>query len=164
MLTFAPRANRLYLYPRSTETPNRNGTTSEPALSAVEGPECSAKRATTDLPSATHHRPSLGALESQQWRANDLSPSELRVQSSQSRKQSEEARRLLRRGRDGLRRPVELTLPDDQHSEDEDRLIIVGVSASQRLLFVVYTEDDSRIRIIGARLVTGIERQQYEQS
>ena len=60
--------------------------------------------------------------------------------------------------------PLSSTLPDDQHSEDEDRLIIVGVSASQRLLFVVYTEDDSRIRIIGARLVTAVERQQYEQS
>jgi uncharacterized protein len=60
--------------------------------------------------------------------------------------------------------PLSSTLPDDQHSEDDDRLIIVGLSASQRLLFVVYTEDDSHIRIIGARLVTAVEKQQYEQS
>ena len=59
--------------------------------------------------------------------------------------------------------PLSSTLPDDQHSEDEDRFITVGMSAQQRLLFVVYTERDSRIRLIGARLVTAAEREQYEQ-
>ena len=60
--------------------------------------------------------------------------------------------------------PLSSTLPDDQHSDEEDRLIIVGLSSQRRLLFVVYTEIDSRIRLIGARPVTAAERDQYEQS
>lgn len=60
--------------------------------------------------------------------------------------------------------PLSSTLPDDQHSEDESRFITVGLSSKQRLLFVVYTEAGSRIRLIGARLVTAAEREQYEQS
>jgi uncharacterized protein len=59
--------------------------------------------------------------------------------------------------------PLSSTLPDDQHSDDENRFIIVGLSSQQRLLFVVYTETDSRIRLIGARPVTAAEREQYEQ-
>ena len=59
--------------------------------------------------------------------------------------------------------PLSSTLPDDQHSEDEERLIIVGMSSKHRLLFVVYTEITSCIRIIGARLATATERQQYEE-
>jgi uncharacterized DUF497 family protein len=60
--------------------------------------------------------------------------------------------------------PLSSTLPDDQHSEDEHRFITVGLSSKQRLLFVVYTETDSRIRLIGARPTTATEREQYEQS
>jgi uncharacterized DUF497 family protein len=60
--------------------------------------------------------------------------------------------------------PLSSTLPDDQHSNDENRFITVGMSIKQRLLFVVYTETDSRIRLIGARPVTAVEREQYEQS
>jgi uncharacterized DUF497 family protein len=52
--------------------------------------------------------------------------------------------------------PLSSTLPDDQHSDDEDRFITVGMSALQRLPFVVYTERDSRIRLIGARRVAHI--------
>ncbi len=55
------------------------------------------------------------------------------------------------------------TLPDDQHSHDEPRFITVGLSSAQRLLFVVYTERDSRFRLIGARPVTAAESKQYEQ-
>ena len=60
--------------------------------------------------------------------------------------------------------PLSSTLPDDQHSNDENRFITVGLSSAQRLLFVVYTETDSRIRLIGARPVTAAEREQYEQA
>jgi uncharacterized protein len=59
--------------------------------------------------------------------------------------------------------PLSSTLPDDQHSDDELRFVTVGMSSRQRLLFVVYTEIDSRIRLIGARPVTATERKQYEQ-
>jgi uncharacterized protein len=60
--------------------------------------------------------------------------------------------------------PLASTLPDDQHSEDEDRLLTVGLSARLRILFVVYTETDFGVRIIGARPATISERKQYEQS
>lgn len=56
------------------------------------------------------------------------------------------------------------TLDDDQHSWDERRQITVGKSDKQRVLFVVYTETDSVIRIIGARLADPTERKQYEES
>ncbi len=59
--------------------------------------------------------------------------------------------------------PLSSTLHDDQHSDDEDRLVTVGLSSRQRLLFILYTETDSRIRLIGARPVTATERRQYEQ-
>jgi uncharacterized DUF497 family protein len=55
------------------------------------------------------------------------------------------------------------TLPDDQHSFDEERFITVGISSRNRLLFVVYTEDVSGIRLIGARLATATEKRQYEE-
>lgn len=35
--------------------------------------------------------------------------------------------------------PLASTLPDDQHSLDDDRFITVGMSAKHRILFVVYT-------------------------
>ncbi|WP_311733131.1 hypothetical protein [Granulicella mallensis] len=40
----------------------------------------------------------------------------------------------------------------------------VGMSSRQRLLFVVYTDTVSSIRIIGARLATATERKQYEET
>lgn len=55
------------------------------------------------------------------------------------------------------------TLLDDQHSDDEFRFVVVGMSFRQRLLFVVYTETTSGIRLIGARLATATEREQYEE-
>jgi uncharacterized DUF497 family protein len=56
------------------------------------------------------------------------------------------------------------TLPDDLHSEEEERFLTVGMSFNRRTLFVVYTEDTSGIRIIGARLATATEREQYEEN
>ena len=50
--------------------------------------------------------------------------------------------------------PLSSTLPDPLHSDDEDRFITPDLSARNRLLFVVYTERGSRIRVIGARLAT----------
>jgi uncharacterized protein len=60
--------------------------------------------------------------------------------------------------------PLASSLPDDQHSLDEDRQITVGLSSSHRLLFVVYTETGTAIRLIGARLATAVEREQYEEN
>lgn len=60
--------------------------------------------------------------------------------------------------------PLASTLPDDQHSLDENRFITVGQSSRHRALFVVYTETTSGIRLIGARSATAAEVKQYEES
>ncbi len=57
--------------------------------------------------------------------------------------------------------PLASTLPDDQHSVDENRYLTVGTSDRQRVLFIVYTESTSGIRLIGARLATATEKRQY---
>jgi hypothetical protein len=59
--------------------------------------------------------------------------------------------------------PLSSTLPDDQHSDGESRWISIGKSSRQRILFVVYTETNSGIRLIGARAATAAEIRQYEE-
>lgn len=59
--------------------------------------------------------------------------------------------------------PLSATVFDPDHSDDEDRYIIVGFSNRKRLLIVSYTERANRIRIISARELTPIERQEYEE-
>jgi uncharacterized protein len=55
------------------------------------------------------------------------------------------------------------TVPDPDHSEDEDRYIIIGLSQRSRLLMVAHTERGERIRIISARTLTPTEREAYEE-
>ena len=54
-------------------------------------------------------------------------------------------------------------LDDPDHSEDEDRFILLGMSAAPRLLVVVhaYREIGGVIRIISARKATPRERRAY---
>ena len=52
---------------------------------------------------------------------------------------------------------------DPDHSEDELRYLIVGVSDQERLLIVSYTERDVSIRLISAREVTRSERKAYKE-
>ncbi|HKE86404.1 MAG TPA: BrnT family toxin [Vicinamibacterales bacterium] len=58
--------------------------------------------------------------------------------------------------------PLEVTIPDPDHSEGEFRFLSLGLSAGGRLLVVAYTEREGRIRIINAREATSQERKQYE--
>ena len=51
----------------------------------------------------------------------------------------------------------------DLDAEAEERLVTLGMDALYRLLLVVYTWRDERIRIISARRATGRERRQYEE-
>ncbi len=51
---------------------------------------------------------------------------------------------------------------DPDHSDVEDRFIIVGQSHQNRLLIVSFTERSNTIRIISAREVTPIEKDDYE--
>ena len=52
---------------------------------------------------------------------------------------------------------------DPEHSEDEDRFILLGISSGLRLLVVChcYREDDMIIRIISARKANRQEQKQY---
>ncbi len=52
---------------------------------------------------------------------------------------------------------------DEEHSEQEDRFLMLGMSYNLRILLVVhcYREDESIIRIISARKATKQERKQY---
>jgi len=60
--------------------------------------------------------------------------------------------------------PLSATFPDPDHSDEEDRLIIIGLSNRQRLLMVSHTEQGDQIRIISARKLTPFERKQYEEA
>ena len=54
---------------------------------------------------------------------------------------------------------------DPDHSEDEDRFILLGFSSSSKILTVVhcYRDDEKNIRIISARKSTDIEENQYRE-
>jgi uncharacterized DUF497 family protein len=53
---------------------------------------------------------------------------------------------------------------DPDHSEDEERYLIVGQSNRGRLLMIVsYTERGDSIRLISTREVTRTEREAYEE-
>jgi uncharacterized DUF497 family protein len=55
-----------------------------------------------------------------------------------------------------------LNMPDPDHSEGEQRFLVLGMSAQARLVVVSYAERPPNTRIISARLVTPKERRQYE--
>jgi hypothetical protein len=59
---------------------------------------------------------------------------------------------------------LSITYPDPDHSADEHRFLIFGVSAQGRLLVVAHTERNPIVRIINARLATRMERKIYEES
>lgn len=59
--------------------------------------------------------------------------------------------------------PLSITVPDPDHSIEEDRYITVGMSNRRRLLIVAHTERGDRIRIISARELTRAERKAYEE-
>jgi uncharacterized DUF497 family protein len=59
--------------------------------------------------------------------------------------------------------PLYVDFYDLDHSEDEERYLIVGESNRGRLLIVSYTERRESIRIISAREVTKSERETYEE-
>ena len=58
---------------------------------------------------------------------------------------------------------LSITVPDPDHSFDEERFVIVGVSHEGRLLIVSHAERASHIRIISARELTRDERSAYEE-
>ena len=53
-------------------------------------------------------------------------------------------------------------VPDPDHSGDERRFLIVGISKQHRFLIVSYADRGSRLRIISARELTRSEKRAYE--
>jgi len=59
--------------------------------------------------------------------------------------------------------PLYVEFYDPDHSEDEERYLIVGESNRGRLLIVSYTKRGDSVRLISAREVTRTEREAYEE-
>ena len=60
--------------------------------------------------------------------------------------------------------PLAAIFDDEVHSEEEQREIIIGHSAQNRLLLVSFTERAGAIRIISSRRATKKERRDYEEN
>jgi len=59
---------------------------------------------------------------------------------------------------------LSLTIADPDHSDEEDRFILLGTTYQGRLVVVVHTERGDNIRIISARAATTRrERNTYEE-
>lgn len=59
--------------------------------------------------------------------------------------------------------PLSVLIPDPDHSAEEQRYLVLGLSNRRRLLVVAFTERLPRTRLISARPATGRERKQYEE-
>jgi uncharacterized DUF497 family protein len=59
--------------------------------------------------------------------------------------------------------PLSLTIPDPDHSVEEDRLILLGQTYLGRIVVVVHVERGETVRLISARLATRNERRTYEE-
>jgi hypothetical protein len=56
------------------------------------------------------------------------------------------------------------TIHDPDHSEDEDRFILVGMTYTGRLVVVVHVDRPDAVRLISARLAEPRERRAYEKT
>ena len=57
---------------------------------------------------------------------------------------------------------LSVTYPDSEHSIQEMRYIIIGLSSDNRVLVIAHTQRGESIRIISARQATKRERDFYE--
>lgn len=63
--------------------------------------------------------------------------------------------------------PLAVSIPDDEHSDNEERWVMLGRARNGMLLVVAHTYHEARantanVRIISARRATKHERRQYE--
>ena len=58
---------------------------------------------------------------------------------------------------------LSITVPDPDHSSNENRFILLGLSDQNRLVVVAHVERGDDTRIINARLATRRERKKYEE-
>jgi len=59
--------------------------------------------------------------------------------------------------------PDALFEPDPDHSEDEDRYVVLGHSIRAHILLVVHVIRGERIRLLSARTATPSERRRYDE-
>jgi uncharacterized DUF497 family protein len=59
--------------------------------------------------------------------------------------------------------PLNLLMPDPDHSVGEKRYLLLGTSYRQRLLVVAFAERPPRTRLISARRANPRERRKYEE-
>src|SRR5689334_6575826 len=59
--------------------------------------------------------------------------------------------------------PLAMLMRDPDHSFDEERYVLMGLSNRHRLLVVAFGERSSRTRIISARRATASEVRRYEE-
>ena len=58
--------------------------------------------------------------------------------------------------------PFALTIPDDDHSDDEERWVLLGRNRNEKILLVVHTDrQGDSIRLISARKATPTEQATY---
>jgi Uncharacterized protein conserved in bacteria len=57
--------------------------------------------------------------------------------------------------------PLSLTTYDPDHSEDEDRFLLLGATHAGRLVVVSHTHRNEKIRLISARFAFRGERRTY---
>ncbi len=60
--------------------------------------------------------------------------------------------------------PLSLTLPDPDHSAEEQRMLVLGRSTADRFLILSITERGESVRLISARAMTPRERRSYERN
>jgi uncharacterized protein len=58
---------------------------------------------------------------------------------------------------------LSVTIPDPDHSVDEERFLLLGLSNRRRLLVVAHSEHGESVRIISARRANRRERRTYEE-
>jgi uncharacterized DUF497 family protein len=58
--------------------------------------------------------------------------------------------------------PLLATMPDAEHSENEQRFVSIGISVKGTVLVIVYTERNEKTRIISCRKATKSEVKFYE--
>lgn len=81
----------------------------------------------------------------------------------EGRGQPREARRLVRRALTGFFDGDTLVIDDPDHSLDEERFVLLGLSSKVRVVTVVHCPrgEDDIIRIISARRATPGEQSSY---
>ena len=60
--------------------------------------------------------------------------------------------------------PLSNSFPDPDHSVDEQRFVMIGMSEQGKILVVADTDDGELVRIISAREATHGERKSYEEN